>query len=33
MAEQCAKPSFFNHAVCIERRRMEQQRREQEQYR
>lgn len=33
MAEQCAKPTFFNHAVCVERRRMEQQRREQEQYR
>lgn len=28
MAEQCAKPAFVNHAICVERRAMEQQRRE-----
>ena len=33
MSEQCEKAAFFNHAVCIERRRMDQKRREQEQFR
>lgn len=33
MSEQCEKAAFFNHADCIERRRMDQRRREQEQFR
>jgi serine/threonine-protein kinase len=33
MAEQCQKPAFFNHALCVDRRMLEQRRREQEQYR
>lgn len=33
MNDQCAKPAFTNHAVCVERRAMEQRRREAEQLR
>lgn len=33
MASQCAKPAFVNHATCVERRNMEQRRREAEQSR
>jgi len=33
MSEQCAKPAFTNHPVCVERRAMEQRRREAEQFR
>lgn len=33
MNEQCAKPAFANHPVCVERRAMEQRRREAEQLR
>jgi len=33
MNEQCAKPAFTNHPVCVERRAMEQRRREAEQLR
>ena len=33
MSEQCAKPAFTNHPVCVERRAMEQRRREAEQLR
>ncbi len=33
MAEQCAKPAFTNHPVCVERRAIEQRRRELEQNR
>ncbi len=33
MSEQCAKPVFTNHALCVERRMMEQRRRETEQQR
>ncbi|MES2943898.1 MAG: protein kinase [Pseudomonadota bacterium] len=33
MAEQCAKPAFTNHAICVQRRAMDQQRRENEQLR
>lgn len=33
MAEQCAKPAFTNHPVCVERRAIEQRRREAEQIR
>jgi serine/threonine protein kinase len=32
MTEQCAKPVFANHPVCVERRAMEQRRREAEQF-
>ncbi len=32
MAEQCAKPAFANYPVCVERRAMEQRRREAEQF-
>ncbi|SFU97124.1 serine/threonine protein kinase [Polaromonas sp. YR568] len=32
MTEQCAKPAFANHPVCVERRAMEQRRREAEQF-
>jgi hypothetical protein len=32
MQEQCAKPAFTNHPVCVERRAMEQRRREAEQF-
>jgi hypothetical protein len=31
MSEQCAKPAFTNHPVCVERRAMEQRRRDAEQ--
>lgn len=33
MSEQCAKPAFTNHPVCVERRAMEQRRRDAEQLR
>ncbi|WP_411883671.1 serine/threonine-protein kinase [Polaromonas sp. YR568] len=33
MSEQCAKPAFTNHPVCVERRAMEQRRRDAEQFR
>ena len=33
MSEQCEKAAFFSHADCIERRSMDQRRREQEQFR
>jgi hypothetical protein len=32
LQEQCAKPAFTNHPVCVERRAMEQRRREAEQF-
>jgi hypothetical protein len=32
MTEQCAKPAFTNYPVCVERRAMEQRRREAEQF-
>jgi serine/threonine-protein kinase len=31
MSEQCAKPAFQNHPICVERREMERRRREQQQ--
>ena len=33
ISEQCQKPAFFNHVLCVERRKQDQQRRDQELYR